>query len=142
MSLPKTLNLSLRAEIEDTSGEVIELRPIKVKFRYSTDDPYAVVLDIATGVDQWVRWTFARDLLLAGLVADSGEGDVVIAPDSDLSSRVWLTVSSPRGTAVFAFYRADLESALALSESLVPSGSESARIDWERELALLAGGGR
>lgn len=140
-SIPHDLNLSLRAEIEsETADGALMLRGIPVRFRYSVTDPYAVVLDIATGVDQWVRWIFARDLLTEGLTRDCGEGDVFIAPDSELEWRVWITVSSPTGTAVFAFHRADLESALDMSEALVPSGRESERIDWEREMVLLAGG--
>ncbi|MTD58761.1 SsgA family sporulation/cell division regulator [Amycolatopsis pithecellobii] len=136
---PQSLNLPMWAELEDTAGEVIELRPIKVKFRYSTDDPYAVVLDFAVGVDEWVRWAIARELLAAGLREDSGDGDVFIAPDSDLPWRIWLTVSSPTGVAMFAFHRPDLESALAKTEALVPSGTESTRIDWNHEFELLGG---
>lgn len=137
--LPQSLNLPMWAEWEDTSGEVIELRPVRVKFRYRTDDPYAVLLDFATGVDEWVRWEMTRDLLVSGLQEDSGEGDVFVAPDSDLPWRVWLTVSSPFGVAMFAFHRPDLESALAKTEALVPSGTESARINWNREFKLLGG---
>ncbi|GAB3008597.1 SsgA family sporulation/cell division regulator [Amycolatopsis acidiphila] len=137
--LPLNLNLTMWAEWEDTSGEVIELRPVQVKFRYRSDDPFAVLLDFAVGAEQWVRWEIARDLLAAGLMRDSGDGDVYVAPDSDLPWRVWLTVSSPTGVALFAFHRPDLESALAQTEMLVPSGSESAQIDWNRELHLLGG---
>jgi hypothetical protein len=137
--LPASLNIPMWAEWEDTSGEVIELRPIKVKFRYRADDPFAIVLDFAVGAEQWVRWSIARDLLTAGLREDSGEGDVFIAPDSDLPWRVWLTLSSPTGVAMFAFHRPDLESALVKTEALVPTGSESERIDWNREFAVLGG---
>lgn len=137
--LPQSLNLPMWAELEDSSGEVIELRPVRVKFRYSTDDPYAVLLDFATGADQWVRWEITRDLLAAGLGQDSGEGDVSVAPDSNLPWRVWITVSSPTGVAMFAFHRLDLEDALAQTEALVPTGTESTRIDWNREFGLLGG---
>ncbi|GHF74195.1 hypothetical protein FHX82_002099 [Amycolatopsis bartoniae] len=134
-----SLTLPLWAEWEDASSEVLELRPIRVKFRYRSDDPFAILLDFAVGSELWVRWTIARELLADGLVQDSGEGDVHIAPDSDLSSRVWLAFSTPTGVAVFAFQRSDLETALAETEVLVPIGSESALIDWDRELKHLRG---
>ena len=133
--LPRSLNLPMWTAIETES----ELRAVRVTFRYSVKDPYAVVLDIATGMDDWVRWTFARDLLASGLQHDCGEGDVVIGPDREHCGRVWITVSSPSGTARFAFHRADLDSALAKTHALVPTGTETARIEWNRELTLLGG---
>ncbi|SFK52614.1 Streptomyces sporulation and cell division protein, SsgA [Amycolatopsis sacchari] len=140
--LPTSLNLPLTAEWEDSRGAVVVLRPVPVKFRYSVADPFAVVLDFATGAEQWVRWTFARDLLAEGL-ADYGdgvgEGDVFLGPDATLPWRVWLTVSSPSGVAAFAFRRSDLTAALGQTEALVPPGTESEFIDWNREFAVLGG---
>jgi hypothetical protein len=137
--LPRSLNLPMVAEIDTEAEGGALTRAVRVKFRYRADDPYAVVLDFATGVDDWVRWTLARDLLAQGLHAGAGEGDVLIGPDGEAPGRVWITVSSPTGTARFAFRRADLAAALAKTQALVPPGSESVRIDWDRELALLGG---
>jgi len=143
--LPTSLNLPMWAELEDCSGEVIELVPVKVKFRYRTDDPFAVVLDFAVGAEQWVRWHIARDLLAEGLAIppgsadNAGMGDVLVAPCLDVPWRVWISLSSPTGVADFAFKRASLVDALAKTEALVPIGSESDRIDWDREFAALGG---
>ncbi|WP_435582087.1 SsgA family sporulation/cell division regulator [Amycolatopsis thermoflava] len=143
--LPTSLNLPMWAELEDRSGEVIELVPVKVKFRYRTDDPFAVVLDFAVGAEQWVRWHIARDLLAEGLAlpprtpTSVGEGDVAVAGDLDVPWRVWISLSSPTGVADFAFKRASLVDALAKTEALVPIGTESDRIDWNREFAALGG---
>lgn len=142
--LPQSLNLPLWAELEDSSGEVIELRPVKVKFRYRTNDPYAIVLDFTVGAEQWVRWHIARDVFTDGLnvapgQVDAGRGDVRIGPDPELPWRVWIFVSSPTGFAAFAFKREDLAAALAKTEALVPTGTESDRIDWAREWAAIAG---
>ncbi|NKQ54415.1 SsgA family sporulation/cell division regulator [Amycolatopsis sp. K13G38] len=145
---PRSLNIPLWAKLEVCSGAVIELRPVKVKFRYSVDDPYAVLLDFAVGAEQWVRWELARDLLTTGLslpaglgTVAAGAGDVLIGPDAERPWRFWITVSSPTGLARFSFRRRPVAAALAKTEALVPPGGESARIDWEREFALLAGGG-
>src|SRR4051794_3504968 len=129
--LPRALNMPMWAGFEDTSGEVIELRPLKVKFRYQVADPWAVVLDFGTGGQGWVRWVLARDLLIAGLDLPTGPdtiavgaGDVQVGPDPELSWRVWIDVASPSGAARFAFKRDDLQAALAKTEALVPTGHE------------------
>lgn len=58
-----------------------EVGPIRVTLTYRRDDPYAVTADIADGEHDTVTWTFARDLLRAGLHATAGLGDVIVSPD-------------------------------------------------------------
>lgn len=111
--------------------------PVRAVFLYRDADPYAVTLAFEAGPLRWVSWTFARDLLAAGLAATSGEGDVRITPDNGDDTRVWLHVASPSGAACFAFQRADLERALDDAEHLVPEGTEAEHFDWDREIAKL-----
>ncbi|GAB3580355.1 SsgA family sporulation/cell division regulator [Amycolatopsis endophytica] len=142
---PHRVMVPVWAELLDTSGEVIELAPLKVVVRYRADDPYAVGLDFEVGSDVWVCWLLARDLLAAGLALtprsenEVGDGDVVIRPDRDLPWRVWIELSSPSGTGCYAFKRDTLAEILATTEALVPRGSESGRIDWDHEIAVLGG---
>jgi hypothetical protein len=127
------------------------MRPKRARLRYSATDPYAVVLEIAEGWYDplaspdlpavWTVWDFARGLLAEGLHSPSGSGDVRVWPDTDTDCRVWIELSSPSGRLGFALPRAAVEDALESSYELVPAGTESARIDWERELAALAAGG-
>jgi len=143
--IPQSLAVPVWAELLDTSGEVIELAPLKVVVRYRVDDPYAVGLEFEVGSDVWVCWLIARDLLGQGLAlkplseAAVGDGDVVISPARDVPWRVWIELRSPHGAGRYAFKRDTLAEILAKTEALVPPGSESARIDWDRELTALGG---
>ncbi|OXM70739.1 MULTISPECIES: SsgA family sporulation/cell division regulator [Amycolatopsis] len=143
--IPQSLTVPVWAELLDTSGEVIELAPLKVVVRYRADDPYAIGLDFEVGSDVWVCWLLARDLLARGLALEPlsgdqvGDGDVVISPARDVPWRVWIELRSPSGAGRYAFKRDTLAEILAKTEALVPPGTESGRIDWDRELTALGG---
>ncbi|MDQ0378594.1 SsgA family sporulation/cell division regulator [Amycolatopsis thermophila] len=143
--MPQSLVVPTWAELLDLSGEVIELAPLKVQIRYRVDDPYAVGLEFEVGAGVWVCWLIGRDLLAAGLALEPlsetavGDGDVVIRPARDVEWRVWLELRSPSGIGQYAFKRDTLAAVLAKTEALVPRGTESARIDWDRELTALGG---
>ncbi|PXY17087.1 hypothetical protein BAY59_36545 [Prauserella coralliicola] len=139
---PRSLNIPVSAVCEQGEGDTLVSRPVQACWRYDITDPYALTLDVDSGPGTLaVRWTFARDLLADGLLRGEGEGDVYVAPDSESDARVWIVLTSPSGAARLAFSRSVLERVLDLSDQLVPLGSESERIDWGRELALLALGG-
>lgn len=107
-------------------------------FTYDARDPFAVTLTLTTaGVD----WVLARELLADGVNAGTGEGDVFVCPDVHGEAVVWVTLHGETSTLILGFRRAEIEYALDGMERIVPEGTESDRIDWSRELALLAWGG-
>lgn len=135
---PRSVNRPLSAAIEqDQAGELV-LRPVRVFLRYDITDPYAVLLDISTTAGL-VTWHLSRDLLTEGLDYGVGDGDVYVAPDAELAERVWVVLTSPTGIAHLAFDRHQLAAVLGETYRLVAPGTESDRIDWGRELALLGG---
>jgi hypothetical protein len=114
---------------------------LDAELRYDPADPFAVSLAIGTECGEPVIWTFARDLLSAGIAAASGEGDITIEPDyaGDLDSaermlRITLatdclaTMLTPTGKVV---------EFLVETFTVVPTGSELDRIDWDAEIASL-----
>lgn len=135
---PRSVNRRVSAAVEQDCGAELVLVPVPVFLRYDITDPYAVVLDIGTK-GRWVAWHLSRDLLAEGLHYGVGEGDVYVAPDSDDADRVWVVLSSPTGTAHLALVRHEVAAALEQTNQLVKPGTESALIDWNRELALLGG---
>jgi hypothetical protein len=88
--------------------------------------------------DTAVCWVFARDLLISGLSAPTGEGDVMIWPSAGADGRtICLSLSTPEGHALFEAPRWILEEFLAQSLETVPAGAESDRIDLDRLIAQL-----
>ncbi|PRX47741.1 sporulation and cell division protein SsgA [Prauserella shujinwangii] len=123
-------------------GEPVEeLGSRRIRLSYDSADPFAVVLEIANR-DAWARWQFARDLLAAGLHHGTGLGEVHVCPaPHEAGDRVAIILRTEPGVGFeLLLRRAEIEHALAGMHALVPSGQESARIDWERELAALGGG--
>jgi hypothetical protein len=135
---PRSVNRAVSAHREHDFGKELVLLPVPVVLRYDITDPYAVVLDITTEAGP-VIWQVSRDLLAEGLHYGVGDGDVYVAPDSEDANRVWVVLSAPTGTAYLAFARNELAAVLEQTNTLVPPGTESDRIDWDRELTLLGG---
>jgi hypothetical protein len=115
--------------------------PIQADLRYEVLDPYAVTISFHTGSPppgDVVEWTFARELLSAGTSAPSGEGDVQVWPSAHGGTPVaCLSLSSPSGQALFEVPLTDLCGFLARTHDAVPSGTESAYVDLDGELASL-----
>lgn len=110
---------------------------LPVALRYAARDPYAVVVAFR-GEDVSVEWVFGRDLLLTGLDAPCGDGDVQIWPgagaDADL---IFISLSSPDGRAVLEAYRDDLRDFLDRTIRLVPPGLENDFVDLDAEISTL-----
>jgi len=106
---------------------------------YSIEEPYAVTLVFDCRGARPITWVFARDLLVAGLVAAAGEGDVRIWP-AERSDPIFFELRSPTGHAVFAADRKSLRRFLAQTEKLVPRGGEPAVMSMDYHLAALLGG--
>lgn len=110
--------------------------PVVSRLRYRAEDPFEVRLVFA-GLGA-VQWSFARDLLRAGLCEASGLGDVRVWP-AEAAGQVFLRLSSPAGEAVFAADVAHLRGFVALTEALVPRGEEGRWLALDEGLAMLFG---
>lgn len=127
--------LELRLVVPD-AGTV----PLQATLRYGTDDPFAVTAAFGGG-GVTVEWVFARDLLITGLTRPTGEGDVHVWPSwGSGQDLVLLSLTSPDGHAVLEADAADLRAFLTTTLKLVPSGTESAYLDLDAELAELFAG--
>src|SRR4029078_607520 len=74
---PRTIPTPLSLTVSTGTGEA----DLDAELRYDPADPFAVSLAIGVDCGEPVVWTFARDLLAAGVNAPSGEGDITIEPD-------------------------------------------------------------
>jgi hypothetical protein len=101
---------------------------------YTTHDPLAVRATFHRRGHSPVVWTFARDLLLAGVTQATGLGDVQVFPRGKATV---LRLTSPEGTARLEAPTMDLKRFAARILSLVPAGAESDFIDIDTELAAL-----
>lgn len=83
----------------DILGDAKALLPVDLV--YDPSDPLAVtmVLGGQEGEEE-VRWTFAWDLLTAGLVAPAGEGDVRVGPVAEASHGPEVALALPHGVNV------------------------------------------
>ncbi|MGW5646263.1 SsgA family sporulation/cell division regulator [Saccharopolyspora sp. NPDC003752] len=99
-------------------------RPLEVELRYESRDPYAVNMSFRAGMSGEVDWVIDRDLLAAGLVVASGEGDVQIIPQLDKPELVVIALSSPSGQAAFEAPAAKLAEFLDETYAAVAPGDE------------------
>ncbi|MEN3583415.1 SsgA family sporulation/cell division regulator [Streptomyces sp. ZYX-F-203] len=116
---------------------------IPATLRYDRDDPFAVRMTFpapATLEGVEVCWTFSRDLLVAGLRAPEGHGDVRVRPYG--YDRTVLEFHATEGTAVVHVRSGDLRRFLHATAGLVPDGMERLHDALDRELAELTRGTR
>jgi hypothetical protein len=111
---------------------------IPAALHYDRADPFAVRMTFPApatleGVD--VCWTFARELLAAGLERAEGDGDVRVRPYG--YDRTVLEFHAPEGTAVVHVHSRDVRRFLRAAGELVPVGMEHLQIDLDRDLAEL-----
>jgi hypothetical protein len=111
-----------------------EVQPIRVSWLYDPRHSYAVCLVIPSRRKP-VSWVFARELLADGRLGVEGPGgDVLVSPAAD-EMYVRIELSSPSGLAALWVNDADVDRFLTATYRLVPAGTESSRIDRDRELA-------
>lgn len=115
-----------------------EPTPVTATLQYDARDPWAVTLDFGEGN---VHWTFARDLLIDGLDAPAGIGDVQVWPtvDSEGVATTVLALSSPDGVALLQGPTRPLAMFVAKMLDRVALGAESTLVDLDRELIGLVG---
>ncbi|MFJ8151519.1 SsgA family sporulation/cell division regulator [Streptomyces sp. NPDC094468] len=105
---------------------------------YDSEDPFAVRMTFPApatleGVD--VCWTFARELLTAGLDAPEGKGDVRVRPYG--YDRTVLEFHAPEGTAVIHVRTGEIRRFLEATGDLVSADLEHLRLDLDQDLAEL-----
>jgi hypothetical protein len=111
--------------------------PMSAELRYVSTDPYAVHATFRAEGSQ-VTWVVSRELLMTGLQAVSGIGDVTVRPCPDHPETVVLIqLSSPDGVAVLAAGSADLRGFLLRTCDQVAPGAEGAFLARDLKLAEL-----
>jgi hypothetical protein len=104
--------------------------PLLTRWSYRADDPYAVTMSISRPSGRWIDWLMARDLLVEGMIAPSGLGDVRVAPFSDDEfDIVEVKIGDDEGFAALEFDRELMERFLASTFELVVAGGESDALD-------------
>ncbi|MGW0627480.1 SsgA family sporulation/cell division regulator [Streptomyces sp. NPDC002758] len=111
---------------------------IPATLRYDRHDPFAVQMSFpapATLEGVEVRWTFARELLTAGLHGPEGHGDVRVRPYG--YDRTVLEFHAPEGTAVVHVRTGEIRRFLKATDDLVDVGLEHLQRDLDHRLAEL-----
>jgi hypothetical protein len=113
--------------------------PVPCGLHYDPADPYAV--QVRFFLDRRrrdaVSWSFARELLAAGLDEPSGLGDVRIWPwRTTQGDAVALALTSPDGQALLEAPRATIAAFLADTYVQVPRGREADRLDLDADAWL------
>jgi hypothetical protein len=130
---PASVSRSHIFELRCASGAVC----VAALLEYTQDEPYAVTAAFRTGTSDTVRWDFARDLLIEGLIEEAGAGDIVVAPCDDDPSTIMIELRSPDGTALLAADAADLAEFLTATYAVVAVGAEDLTSAIDTELAAL-----
>ncbi|OIK24971.1 SsgA family sporulation/cell division regulator [Streptomyces malaysiense] len=114
------------------------MQSIPATLRYDRCDRFAVRMTFpapATLEGVEVCWTFARELLAAGLHAPEGQGDVRVRPYG--YDRIVLEFHAPEGTAVVHVRAGEIRRFLEAAGELVPVGLEHLQLDLDHHLAEL-----
>lgn len=112
--------------------------PVVTRWSYSADDPFAVTLAVRTRQDRWVEWLVARDLVIEGLAADAGEGDIRLSPQVVQGyDIVEIEIRSTDGRAVLEVDRDLLRHFVDTTLDLVALGDEAGLMDLDGELARI-----
>jgi hypothetical protein len=109
--------------------------PVVTRWVYYTDDPFAVTVEIQTRGNRFVDWVLARELLVEGLYAPAGIGDIRVRPATMGKWEVTLIeICSPDGHAVLEVDRDLLQRFVLATIEAVPLGSESTAFDMDAEI--------
>jgi hypothetical protein len=107
---------------------------------YRVEDPYAISLVFHSSSDD-VEWVVSRTLLLQGLAAPCGDGDVRVYPsiDEDARAVAILDFCSPDGRLIAQADSLALQAFLARTFELIPVGTETEHLDLDGLIAALLG---
>jgi hypothetical protein len=139
LHLPRTITTPLSLVVSTSTGEA----QLDAELRYDPADPFAVALAIGIECGEPVVWTFARDLLAAGVGAPVGEGDITIEPDhasalGDSERMLRITLATDCLATMLTSARSVIEF-LMETYTVVPTGAELDRVDFDAEIAALLG---
>lgn len=113
--------------------------PVPARFSYSAHDPLSVTAEFHAAGSR-VQWVFARDLLHAGTVHPTGDGDVTCWPATISGERVvCIALRSPSGQALLEAPAADIHEFLGRSYDVVPAGAEADFLDLDGLIRDLLG---
>jgi hypothetical protein len=139
LHLPRTITTPVSLIVSTGTGEA----ELDAELRYDPADPFAVSLAIGVECGEPVVWTFARDLLAAGVSVPSGEGDITVEPDylssMDDSERMLRITLATDSLATMVTSAACVVEFLVETYAVVPTGSELDRVDLDAEIAALIG---
>lgn len=137
LHMPGTITTPLALTVTTGNGEA----DLTGELRYDPSDPFAVTLAIGTDCGDPVVWTFARDLLSAGVSAPAGEGDITIEPDTSEGDeeRVLRVTLATDCLATMLISTDRVVEFLVETFALVPTGTELDRVDFDAEIASLLG---
>lgn len=124
-----TLSQDIVLECLDPWGRSVD---VPTTLNYRPGDPYAVSLTFHSPSGD-VEWFLARTLLLQGLAAPAGDGDVKASPAVDEHGRavVLLEFSSPDGQLAGQVGSRQLQAFLTRTFKSVPVGTESDHLDLD-----------
>jgi hypothetical protein len=114
--------------------------PVSAELGFRTTDPYTVRA-LFTGAQSSSTWLIGRELLALGMTADAdrpaGDGDVQVWRDED-PEFVLISLSGIEGSALLAAPTEPVLRFLAATESLVPLGGESEKMEGEISALIAA----
>lgn len=115
-------------------------RQLRTQFGYRAADPYAVTATFFATAGP-VTWTFARELLVQGMLEPAGLADVHVWPCLDERGRavVIIELSSPDGQLVLQAMTSEIQRFVHQTLVLVPAGAEDERIDLDTLVDQLLG---
>lgn len=110
---------------------------VLTRWAYSSQLPYGITVAFGVGKKGWIEWTFARDLLRAGLKEQVGTGDVRVEPMPGNPDIVALKLTSPSGEAEFEVDGADVRRILHATDHLVAPGTEHRALNVDKAVNRL-----
>jgi hypothetical protein len=131
----QTVTKSLTLSVSAVTGDA----DLEAELRYDPSDPLAVSLAIGTECGEPVVWVFGRELLADGVKDCAGEGDITIEPASELNSRDLRITLATDCLATMLAPRDEVVEFLVETYTVVPTGTEFDRIDWDAEISSLFG---
>jgi hypothetical protein len=139
LHLPRTITTPLSLVVSTGTGEA----ELDAELRYVPSDRFAVALAIGVEFGDPVVWTFARELLAAGVSAPAGEGDITVEPDLtssfDDDERLLRITLATDCLATMVTSASRVLEFLVETYAIVPTGSELDRVDLDAEIAALLG---
>lgn len=121
-------------------GSDASVIPVSTQLAFRATDPYTVRA-VFTGPHTMSTWLIGRELLTQGVhataEAPAGTGDVQVWRDED-PDYMLISLSGVEGSALLAAPTEPIVRFLARTESLVPKGSESERMEGEISALIAA----